>query len=129
MTEISAMGNAVPTDALPASGSVSYLQTFLYAGNEIDITLGVDSGGPVKAWLNATELFSLNRYRPIRPNYGGSKDAYADVHLEEGWNELLVKFARSANGAPFECHLLVSTADRLHNGLPQIGRTWFPWDK
>ena len=69
-----------------------------------------------------------DRYRPIRPNYGGSKDAYVDVHLKRGWNELLVKFARAEDGAGFEGHIVVSSADTLHNGLPRLGRTAFPWD-
>ena len=128
-TLISAEGNAVPAAALPEPGGVSYLQTFLYADEETNVTLGVDAGGPVKAWLNGDDLFSLNRYRPIRPSYGGSKDAYVDVPLRQGMNELLVKFARGAEGPTTECHILVSSADTLHHGLPQIGRTRFPWDR
>jgi hypothetical protein len=127
-TELSAEGNAVPAAALPQAGGVSYLQTFLHVDEEMDVTLGIDSGGPVKAWLNDAELFSLNRYRPIRPSYAGTKDGYGDVHLRRGWNEVLVKFARTADGEAGECHLLVSSADELHHGLPQVGRTRFPWD-
>lgn len=127
-TELSGPGNAVPESAMPDAGGVSYLQTFFESPQELNVLLGVDSGGPVKAWLNGIELFSLSRYRPIRPNYAGSKDAYADTHLHAGWNELLVKFARAADAPAFECHIVVSTGDRLHHGLPQVGRTRFPWD-
>jgi hypothetical protein len=127
-TEISAAGNAVPAAALPKAGGVSYLQTFLRADEPIDVLLGVDSGGPVKAWLNGTELMSLDRFRPIRPSYGGSKDGYSEAHLDEGWNELLVKFVRAAGDPESECHILVSSADQLHHGLPRLGRTRFPSD-
>ena len=123
-----AEGNALPADALPAAGEVRYVQTFLHTEEAMDAHLGIDSGGPTKAWLNGHELFSLDRYRPIRPSYAGSKDAYADARLEAGWNELLVKLVRAADDPGFDCHLLLSTADRLHHGLPQIGRTQFPWD-
>jgi ADP-ribosylglycohydrolase len=120
--------NALPSTALPGAAEVRFVQTFLYAAEPIDVHLGVDSGGPVKAWLGGRELFALDRYRPIRPSYAGSKDAYVDVHLEAGWNELLVKLVRATDDPEFECHLLISTGDELHHGLPQIGRTKFPWD-
>ncbi|MGN6446342.1 ADP-ribosylglycohydrolase family protein [Amnibacterium sp.] len=127
-TEAVAHGNGLPAEAMPEPGTVRYVQTFLDSDEEIDVLLGVDSGGPVKAWLNGTELFSLDRFRPIRPSYGGSKDAYVDARLRQGSNELLVKLARGADDPAFECHILVSTAGRLNDGLPAIGRTTFPWD-
>lgn len=127
-SDLDAEGNALPTAALPAAGEVRYVQAFLRAEEPIDVHLGIDSGGPVKAWLNGRELFTLDRYRPIRPSYAGSKDGYADAHLEAGWNELLVKLVRAADDPGFDCHLLLSSADELHHGLPQIGRTQFPWD-
>lgn len=126
--ELAAEGNALPEEALPSAGEVRYVQTFLFAEEPADLHLGIDSGGPVKAWVGGKELFSLDRYRPIRPSYAGTKDAYTDVHLEAGWNELLVKLVRGAEDPRFDCHLLLSTADKLNHGVPHIGRTRFPWD-
>ena len=50
------------------------------------------------------------------------------VRLTGGWNEILLKFVRLPDAPSPECHLLVATDDRLRNGLPQIGRTRYPWD-
>lgn len=127
-TILGAEENELPDAALPAPGEVRYVQTFLHTEEPLDVHLGLDSGGPVKAWLNGGELFTLDRYRPIRPAYVGFKDGYADAHLEAGWNELLVKFVRAAADPEFGCHVLVSAGDELHDGLPQLGRTQFPWD-
>ncbi|MBL1118206.1 ADP-ribosylglycohydrolase family protein [Streptomyces sp. 110] len=127
-TELAAEGNALPAEALPGPDEVRYVQTFLHADDPVDAHLGVDSGGPVKAWLNGRELFCLDRYRAIRPSYAGAKDGYVDVRLQSGWNELLIKLVRTADAPPHACHLLFSTADEFHDGLPGIGRTRFSWD-
>jgi hypothetical protein len=51
------------------------------------------------------------------------------VPLVEGWNEVLLKFVQPKDGKTVESHLMLSTADQLHYGIPEIGRTSFPWDK
>ncbi|MFP3714706.1 ADP-ribosylglycohydrolase family protein [Puerhibacterium sp. TATVAM-FAB25] len=125
--DVSAIGNAVPTEALPAGSGVHYLRTWLQAPEPMQITVGVESSHPVAAWLNGVELIREARYRPIRPAYRGSKDGSAIVQLDEGWNEILVKVARGADepgdaGFP-QLHLLLSSADRLANGVTDVGRT------
>jgi hypothetical protein len=68
---------------------------FFHAPEELKVTLGVESSGPTKAWLNSAEVLSMCRYRPIRPRYAGHGDGYASVLLAEGWNELFVKLVRT----------------------------------
>ena len=67
--------------------------------------------------------------RPLRPNYNGDGEAYAQVELVEGWNELLVKYVRTADMPPFGAHLVAATADDLRHGLVDVGWTRLPWDK
>ncbi|MBE3559090.1 MAG: hypothetical protein IMW89_07680 [Ktedonobacteraceae bacterium] len=75
-------------------------------------------------------LASAGGYRPLRPNYGGKAETgFATGSLREGWNEVPVKFVRSAGAPAFEGHLLWSSADKLHNGLPEIRWTRLPWDE
>ena len=54
---------------------------------------------------------------------------FARAQLLEGWNEVLLKFARTTTDPAFEGHFLLSTADDLHHGLPQIRWTRLPWDE
>ncbi len=67
-------------------------------------------------------------YRPVRPSYGGDGESYANVALAQGWNELLIKYARGSDAPPFDAHLVASTPDDLHSGLEQLGWTRFPTD-
>lgn len=126
--DIEVLENALPlADLLPGPG-VLYVQTFFESPEPLNALLGVDTSGPSAAWLNGKQMFSVDRYRPIRPAYGSPNDGYQKVTLEQGWNELLIKLVRGNEPAAPECHILLSTADRLNNGLPGIGRTRYPWD-
>jgi ADP-ribosylglycohydrolase len=127
--DVSALGNALPEEALPTEPGVTYVQTFFHAPEAMKVTLGVDSAVPAKAWLNGDEVLSMNRYRPIRPSYAGHGDGYGSIQLEQGWNELLVKLVRTEGAPRPECHVVLSTDDGLHHGLPRVGRTRLPWSR
>jgi hypothetical protein len=105
---------------------VLFVQTYFEAPSEIVALLGVDTSGPAAAWLNGKPLFSVDRYRPIRPAYGSPNDGYTTVTLEPGFNELLIRLVRGDEPETPECHILVSTGDRLNHGLAQVGRTRYP---
>lgn len=127
--EIVVTGNEVPMDAVLDRPGTAFLQTFFNAPEQMDVLLGVDSSHPVRVWLNSTTVFTACRYRPIRPNYAGSKDGYHTVTLAAGWNELVVQIVRGSEADAPQCHIVTSTADKLHDGLHQLGWTRFPWDQ
>jgi hypothetical protein len=79
-------------------------------------------------WVNGELVVQSFRYSLLRPNYGGNGESYTTVRLCQGWNEVLLKFVRSAESAPFACHFMISDAGKLHDGLPSLGRTRMPWD-
>jgi hypothetical protein len=124
--ELSAPGNRVPLEHALGEPGVAYVRTYFEAAEPLEVTLGVDASGPVAAWLNGGELFSACRRRPIRPAYAGHQDGYQVVPLKAGFNELLVRLVRGEGDPVPECHVVISSGDRLRNGLPQVGRTRFP---
>lgn len=125
--EVTVTGNEVPIDSTLDRPGTAYVQTFFHTAEQLDVFLGVDSSHPVRAWLNGSEVFMACRYRPIRPNYAGSKDGYHTVTFTSGWNELIVQIVRGPDADVPQCHIVTSSADRLHHGLPQLGWTRFPW--
>lgn len=126
--EVYALDNALPaTGALDAGGAL-YLQTFLWAPAERDVLLAAMATTPAKMWVNGEPRVASYRYRPLRPNYGADAESAASVHLRQGWNEVLIKLVRAADARAAECHLMISSDDRLHDGQPDIGRTRLPWD-
>lgn len=127
--DITVTGNEVPIASILDGPGTAYLQTFFHTPEEVDVFLGVDSSHPVRAWLNDDEVFTACRYRPVRPNYAGSKDGYHTVTFNAGWNELVVQIVRGKDAGNPECHIVTSSADRLHHGLPRLGWTRFPWDQ
>jgi hypothetical protein len=105
-----------------------YAQTYLWSPAIQEAWMGVAANCPAKMWVNGELVVQSFRYPLLRPNYGGNRESYATVRLCQGWNEVLLKFVRSAESAPFACHLMISDAGKLHDGLPTLGRTRMPWD-
>jgi ADP-ribosylglycohydrolase len=124
--DIDVLENGLPLGDLLTAPGVLYVQTYFEAASAMDAFLGVDTSSPSMAWLNGEPLFSVDRYRPVRPAYGSPNDGYQNVSLAAGFNELLIKIVRGTEPEPPQCHILLSTADRLHHGLPQVGRTRYP---
>ncbi len=129
--DLYASDNALPLQDVFNHAGVLYVQTFLFSPAEQDVWLGVPATSPVKAWVNQEPLIQYFAVDPIRPNYGGygtEDQPYARVRLRQGWNELLLKYVRAADNAPFEAHLVLSEPDQLHSGITTIGRTRTPWE-
>ena len=124
-----ALENALPLTEVFAAGGVLYVQTYLWSLKARDAWIGAPANCPTKLWVNGALAVENFSYRRVRPSYGGDAESYATVQLAQGWNELLLKFVRGAEAAAFEVHLLVSSADKLHDGLEQIGWTRLPWDE
>ena len=122
-----AIDNALPIgDMAPASAL--YLQTYLYSPEAIEAWIGASASCPVKLWVNGAPVVEDFAHRPIRPSYSGNAESYATVQLAGGWNELLLKFVRGADAPAPEAHLLVSSADTLHDGLDGLLWTRLPQD-
>lgn len=122
--------NTLPFRDILAKGGVLYVQAYLWSPIARQVWMGSATNGPVKLWVNNELIVSLDGYRPLRPNYGGKAEhGYASVPLAQGWNEVLMKFVRSADAPAFDGHFLMSSADELHNGLPDIRWTCMLWDK
>jgi hypothetical protein len=130
-TEVYAQDNELPLqDAFHTSGAL-YVRTYFWNPDAaLNVWLGAASNCPVKIWVNSQPVTQSLEYPRLRPNYAGhgSQGHYATVHLQEGWNEVLLKFVRSENAPAFAAHFVASSADTLHNGLPSLGRTRTPWD-
>jgi ADP-ribosylglycohydrolase len=128
--ECSAPENALPFGDLLANGGALYVQAYLWAPAACQSWMGVATTCPVKLWVNGELLASADGYRPLRPNYGSKAETgFATASLVAGWNEVLCKFVRSADAPAFEGHFLMSSADELHNGQPEIRWTTLPEDK
>jgi hypothetical protein len=128
-TEFYSSDNSIPFEQTLKEGGVYYVQTYLWSPAARDVWLGAATTNPAKVWVNNQPVIESFRYRPLRPNYGGDTESYKTVPLVEGWNEVLLKFVQPKDGKTVESHLMLSTADQLHYGIPEIGRTSFPWDK
>ena len=128
-TTFYACENALPLQDVFNESGVLYVRTYLWNPRaEKEVWMGTASNCPTKMWVNNQQAVANLHYPLVRPNYGGNKESYATVQLRKGWNEVLLKFVRSADAPPFECHFVYSNADELHEGLPLLGRTRTPWD-
>jgi ADP-ribosylglycohydrolase len=129
--ECTAFDNALPFGKILANGGALYVQAYLWSPAAYPVWMGTATTCPAKYWVNGTFIAESFVYRPLRPQYGGLEETgcFAHVQLLEGWNEVLLKFARTADAPAFEGHFLWSTADDLHNGLPEIRWTRLPWDQ
>jgi len=126
--DLYAPDNRLPLGDVFAADGALYAQTFLRSPEPREVWIGVSATCPSKLWVNGEVVAGSFRYRPVRPNYDGP-DGYGTASLAAGWNEVLLKFVRHARDARFDAYLLLSSADRLHDGLPDIGRTGAPWDE
>ena len=130
------------TNDIPSAGSftqagVLYAQTFTWSPIARPVRIGAPSNTPSKIWLNGKPAAEAFVYQPFRPNYDGSYDSksspYANLDLQPGWNEILIKFVRGdaalvPAAAPFQAHLLLADPADNNAGLSDQTRTHFPWE-
>lgn len=122
-----AMGHDLVLDPLLPPGHAIYLQTFLYAETERPLVIGAPTTGGARLWVNGepeASYYQPNRFRPA--GYKGASGA--DVVLKPGYNEVLVKFIRPADGERFEAHVLMVEGPR-NAGVVDVGWTRLPWDR
>ncbi len=125
-----AFDHALPFGELLARGGVLYVQTFLWSPTSREVWLGAATTCPHKVWVNGELLAEVPTPGPFRPSYFSEvHSGFAQVHLLQGWNEVLFKFVRVEHAPAFIAHVLLSSANRLHHGQPDIERTRLPWEQ
>ncbi|MEA4945667.1 MAG: ADP-ribosylglycohydrolase family protein [Propionicimonas sp.] len=118
-------GHAQPVE-LDRAG-VRYLQAFINCPSERDGFLVIDPSCPIRYWLNGVEIGQNREFRLIRPNQKSAEGIGADVHLRQGWNEILVKLVHDGEHAPAELHLAFSSPFRIHAYAHDLDWAAFPW--
>ena len=124
-----AIDNALPDTIGPDWTGVLYARLFLWSSRPQDVRLGVPATCPRKLWLISRLVHEVRRPSLLRPNYGGDGISYVDGALEQGWNEVLIKYARDASAPPFAAHFTLSTTGRLYHGLVDVEWTCLPWER
>lgn len=110
---------------LPA-GHAIYVQAFLHASRERKTILGLPTTGSVKSWVNGQVVHDLPVVERFRPHSAKSQ-AYRDITLNQGWNEVLVKLVRPAGAETFDAHFILVEPPR-NAGVVDVTWTRFPWD-
>lgn len=129
-TEITVDANRLPLADLVEHRDDVVLQTFLEAVSERQVRLAVDCTTTTTVWLNGEVIIDVKGPRLIRPSYGVGEAVNPVVSLTAGFNELIVHLQRPEEGVSgIEGHTFLSTADRLRDGIVDVGRTRFPWDR
>jgi len=129
--------NAIPFKEPFAQAGVLYAQTFTWSPRAQAVRIGAPCNTPVKIWLNGKLCHEAFVYRPLRPNYTGYIDGqalyYADLELQSGWNEILLKFVRGdepllPSAATFAAECTLADPNDLFAGLTDQVRSRFPWE-
>ena len=129
--------NAVPFAEAFTKAGVVYAQAFTWSPISRAVRIGAPCNTLVKVWLNGRLAVENSFYRPIRPSYDGPYDfqpmPYANLELQSGWNEILLKFSRGdaplvPSGAAFEAELILADPNDNNAGLTDQLRTRFPWE-
>ncbi len=81
---------------LGGENRVAYLKTYIWSDQEQDAKLLIGSDDGVRIWLNGERIFGRNVNRPCEPD-----DDTIDVHLKQGWNELLAKIRQGVGDWAF----------------------------
>ena len=87
--------DVVPIDHLvwPMGAGVAYLATWVRAERETDAQLRISSPNPVRAWLDGGLVLSEEHVREADVD-----NLIVPVHLQRGWNQLLLKSAKTTGG-------------------------------
>lgn len=127
--ELTAAGNAVPLAHVPTpTDGSTVLQTFIETPQAQDVRLAVDSSVSSRVLVNGEPLITVTGPRLVRPSYGVADDVNKIVALQPGFNEVLILVDGPVDDAS-ELHVYLSTPDKLRNGIVDLGRTRFPWDR
>ena len=123
--------NALPLEGIFTGPGTLYVQTFVHSKiGQPFCWFGAPATCPVRMWVNGELRAECPEYRLFRPNYGHAEEdgeLFGRTALRAGWNEVLLKFVRTAAAPPFACHLILCL-DEWEAGLTGVGRSQFPWE-
>ena len=123
-----AEGNALTALAGTNWSGTFYARLFLWNPQQREVRMGIPATCPRKLWVNGQLLHQSYERSLLRPNYGGDGVSYANMMLQQGWHEVLIKYTRDQNGPDFAAHFTLSTTD-LYKGIVDIGWTQLPWER
>ncbi len=112
----------------PLDGTV-FAQTHLHVPEAQNAVVVLSTPNPAAVWMNGRQVYS----RWLRPLYHELTDGFAfriPVHLEAGWNSLLLKFLHNpvnSKGGEFTCR--VDGADRRPLGDLTVATRRIPDDR
>jgi len=78
---------------MPGNDRAAYLRTRVFSPAAQKLVLEVGSDDAIKAWVNGQVVMADNALRSIAP----AQDR-AEVELQQGWNELMLKVVNAAGG-------------------------------
>ncbi len=80
--------------------SAAYAHIYIYSPINRDARLLLGSDDGIKVWLNKEEIFTRDRYS------GWRKDEFRiNIHLNEGWNQLLLKISQGGGDYKFSARI------------------------
>jgi hypothetical protein len=125
--EVQCGGHELGTEFHLQGGGAWYARIFLESPREEVVHMGVPANCPTKLWVNREPILETESRESIRPSLQEQGGAYADVPLRTGWNEVLVRYVRRGDDAPFDAHFVMSRLP-MHDGITDIGYTRAPWE-
>jgi hypothetical protein len=121
-TTLYARENSIPIENLLSEPGIAYVQAFFHTDAERSSRVGVPATCPTKLWVNGEVVLTCETARRLRPNYDGDGTSYVDVPFKAGWNKIQIKFARTADDASFDAHLILCDPGWLKTAF--IDMTW-----
>ncbi len=107
---------------------VRYARLFLHTPRPRDARVGIPATCPRKLWVNGAPVLTVPEASLFRPNYGGDHHSYVDVSLQQGWNDVLIKYARDPESPAFAAHCILATPGPLFHGIHDVQWTGLPWE-
>ena len=83
----------------------------------------IDANRDTVASMNGVELLRRTTAGPLRPNLSGAPGSGFAAELRAGANQLEFELHLDSGSDPLECHVLLSSNDRFHDGQYDLGRT------
>lgn len=112
---------------LPA-GHAIYVQAFIHSDSARTVVMGVPTTGAVKSWVNGQLLHNFPTLERFRP-HGHKTQAYLEVNLQPGDNEILLKLVHPTEDASFDAHLIFVDPKDHQAGIIDMRWTRLPTDQ
>jgi len=94
--------------AIGGNNCCAYVRTRVFSGSDQPARLEIGSDDSVQVWLNERIVHSNNSFRGITL----AQDK-VDVHLQQGWNTLMLKISQGGGGWGFCCGVTGPNGEQL----------------